>query len=84
MSVNTITPGLRIKPTSLTDAQEATLPAAARERWSEPAPIMPAVLLLARLRGEVSGLRFDALRLSKALLAEKSEAVMARLGELAE
>lgn len=84
VSVNTITPGMRIKPTSLTSAEEAALPAAERERWSKPDPIMPAVLLLARLRGEVSGRRFDALRLSKALLSEAPEAIMARLGELAE
>ena len=84
VSVNTITPGLCIKPTSLTDAQEAALPASERARWSAPDAIMPAVLLLARLRGEVSGLRFDALRLAEALLSEEPGPTMARLGELAE
>jgi NAD(P)-dependent dehydrogenase (short-subunit alcohol dehydrogenase family) len=63
--VNTITPGLRIKPTSLREDEAAR--SDARGEWNDSALLNPAVHALARLRGEVSGLRFDAYRLTEAL-----------------
>lgn len=66
VSVNTITPGLRIKPTSLREDEAAR--SSARGEWNDSALLNPAVQALAALRGEASGLRFDAQRLVEALL----------------
>ncbi|HYU78340.1 MAG TPA: SDR family oxidoreductase [Vicinamibacterales bacterium] len=82
VSVNTVTPGLRIKPTSITDADIAT-GETHREQWEDPRQLIPAFLFLARLRGEISGLRFDANRLSRALDADPVLTV-ARAKDLAE
>ncbi len=67
VSVNTITPGLRIKPTSLTDEEARTVSEGERASWNDPMEIMPAFLFLASLRGQVSGRRFDAFELTGAL-----------------
>jgi gluconate 5-dehydrogenase len=72
VSANTVTPGLRIKPTSVSDIDIAHRPAEERDQWQDPEQLMPAFLWLARLRGEVSGLRFDAHRLSTAIEARLS------------
>jgi NAD(P)-dependent dehydrogenase (short-subunit alcohol dehydrogenase family) len=82
VSVNTVTPGLRIKPTSITEEQARIDPA--REQWNDPAEITPAFVLLATLRGEPSGLRFDAARLSRAAAAHGGEWSYQELKELAE
>jgi NAD(P)-dependent dehydrogenase (short-subunit alcohol dehydrogenase family) len=83
VSVNTVTPGLRIKPTSVTDADVEHRPQQEREQWQDPDRLMPAFLLLARLRGEVSGRRFDACRLSTALVNEPGMS-LAQVKEMAE
>lgn len=82
VSANTVTPGLSIKPTSLTDA-EATL-SPAREEWHDPLEIAPAFVFLATLCGEVSGCRFDALRLTETLARKGGSLTVAELQELAE
>jgi NAD(P)-dependent dehydrogenase (short-subunit alcohol dehydrogenase family) len=84
LSLNTITPGLRIKPTSITDEDLAALPEDERRQWNEPALLNPAFVYLSGLRGEVSGLRFDAYRLSEALRQEGLDITTERAKELAE
>jgi NAD(P)-dependent dehydrogenase (short-subunit alcohol dehydrogenase family) len=84
VSANTVTPGLRIKPTGLTDAEAAQSGEAQRRQWSDAAVITPAFTFLARLEGEVSGRRFDALRLSEELRELGGAVELARLEELAE
>jgi 3-oxoacyl-[acyl-carrier protein] reductase len=81
ISVNTITPGLRIKPTSLTDEQARNVPASERETWNDPMEIMPAFLCLAGLRGQVSGHRFDAFELTGALERLGQEMTLRRIHE---
>ncbi len=84
VSINTVTPGLKIKPTSVTDAQAVQRPARERDAWNEPARLVPAFVWLARLRGEVSGHRFDAHALSRRLAREGFELSPERAGEVAE
>jgi NAD(P)-dependent dehydrogenase (short-subunit alcohol dehydrogenase family) len=84
VSINTITPGLRIKPTSLTEEDFAALPEDERREWNDPALLNPAFVYLSGLRGEVSGLRFDAHRLSEALRQEGLDITPERAQELAE
>ena len=83
-SVNTMTPGLKIKPTSLTAEAFRALPEGQRLSWNDPAEIAPAFVLLARLRGEVSGQRFDAHHLSRAIASEGYGLTPSRILELAE
>ena len=68
VAVNLITPGISIKPTSLTVAAFAGLPPAERARYADPTLLTPAFLHLATAdeRG-VSGQRFDAHSLSRQL-----------------
>lgn len=84
LSVNTITPGLRIKPTGLTEAQAAEAPLEQRRQWSDPIELAPAFTFLARLEGEVRGLRFNAERLSAALIEQGANGVLSRIDEWAE
>jgi len=70
VSVNTLTPGLRIKPTSLTEKDLAETKKEKRAQWNDPDVLVPAFIFLAGLRGEVTGLRFHAERLSRAVLKE--------------
>jgi gluconate 5-dehydrogenase len=84
VSVNTITPGIKIKPTSITEEQIPTVPTAERNTWADPIEITPAFLFLARLRGEVSGRRFDALTLTRALERYGRDETLARIDELSE
>lgn len=81
VSVNTITPGLKIKPTSLTEAQIATVPESERRKWHDPMEITPAFVFLAGLRGEVTGHRFDAFELTGALRRLGREETLARIAE---
>lgn len=82
VSVNTVTPGLRIKPTSLTDAQARARPQRERDSWNDPMEIMPAFLFLASLRGQVTGRRFDALELTTALREWGEDTTLSRIREL--
>jgi NAD(P)-dependent dehydrogenase (short-subunit alcohol dehydrogenase family) len=84
VSVNTITPGLRIKPTSMTDEDVLSVPEPLRKQWSDPAEIMPAFVFLAGLRGEVTGRRFDAFVLTQALERLGIDGVLAKIDEIAE
>jgi NAD(P)-dependent dehydrogenase (short-subunit alcohol dehydrogenase family) len=84
VSLNTITPGLKIKPTSITEEDFAALPEEKRREWNDPAILNPAFVYLSGLRGEVSGLRFDAFRLSEALRQEGLDIAPERAKELAE
>lgn len=81
VSVNTIMPGLKIKPTSITDEQAASLPQAERESWHDPMAIMPAFVFLAGLRGEVTGRRFDAYELTYALQKFGPDGTLDRIDE---
>jgi NAD(P)-dependent dehydrogenase (short-subunit alcohol dehydrogenase family) len=81
VSVNTITPGLKIKPTSLTEEQIATVSESERSQWHDPMEIMPAFVFLAGLRGEVTGHRFDAFELTGALRRLGREETLTRIAE---
>ena len=63
MSVNAITPGLRIKPTMMTDGEESAVPISARD-WQDADVIAKAFVLLALARGNPTGKRFEADKLS--------------------
>ena len=70
VSINTVTPGLRIKPTSLTEADLENARAEERAQWQSPEKLVPAFLYLATLRGQATGLRFDAFKLSQLVRRE--------------
>lgn len=84
VSVNTVTPGLSIKPTSITRRDAERADAATRARWHDPVRLGPAFLFLAGLRGQVSGCRFDALQLTRHLEELGTERVMNRIHDIAE
>lgn len=84
ISANTVTPGLSIKPTSLTQRDAERADAAARARWRDPAKLGPAFLFLAGLRGQISGCRFDAWTLTRRLEQWGVLEVMNRIHEIAE
>ena len=84
ISANTVTPGLSIKPTSLTQRDAARADAATRAGWRDPVRLGPAFLFLAGLRGRISGCRFDAWTLTQALERWGAQGVMNRIGEIAE
>lgn len=81
VSVNTITPGFRIKPTSITEEDIAAAPETERAEWQDPMDIMPAFKLLASLRGEITGHRFDAFELTEALSRYGREKTLATIHE---
>ena len=72
VSVNTVTPGLHIKPTSLTRSEVTETDAAERSAWNDPTELAPAFRFLAGLRGTVSGFRFDAHKLTRSLVEKCS------------
>ena len=82
VSVNTITPGFRIKPTSITEAEIPTVSEDERAEWRDPMEIMPAFVFLANLRGQVTGHRFNAFELTEALNRQGLEVTLARIHEL--
>ncbi|MFN8059207.1 MAG: SDR family NAD(P)-dependent oxidoreductase [Vicinamibacterales bacterium] len=84
ISVNTVTPGLRIKPTGVTLRDFDALPAPERDSFHDPETLGPAFIALATLRGRPSGRRFDARRLAEAIATRGYEAVLADLEALAE
>jgi 3-hydroxybutyrate dehydrogenase len=84
VSVNTVTPGTRIKPTGVTAAEFATWPPDRRAAYVDPVALGPAFVLLATLRGSVSGCRFDLWRLCEAIARDGFESTAARLAGLAE
>ena len=82
ISVNTITPGCRIKPTSVTDRDLANVPAAQQNTWTDPITLGPAFLFLAELMGEVSGRRFNATSLTAALARDGAAATLDGIDDL--
>jgi NAD(P)-dependent dehydrogenase (short-subunit alcohol dehydrogenase family) len=84
VSVNTVTPGTRIKPTGITAAEFASWPAERQAACVDPAALGPAFVLLATLRGIPSGCRFDLWRLCEAIARDGFEATAAHLLALAE
>lgn len=84
VSANTVTPGLSIKPTSLTQRDAERTDPATRAGWRDPVRLGPAFLFLAGLRGQISGCRFDAWTLTRALEQWGTQGVMNRIGEIAE
>ena len=84
VSVNAVTPGVQLKPTSLTRRQADRADAATRAPWEDPVKLGPAFVFLAGLRGEVSGCRFDARVLTQALRDWGEEGVVRRAAEVAE
>lgn len=84
VSVNTVTPGLRIKPTSITRADAEATDDETRSAWSDPIELGPAFVFLASLRGAPSGFRFDAATLTRFLERHEPEEGMDRIAEVAE
>ena len=84
VSVNAVTPGICLKPTSLTRRGADRADAATRARWEDPVKLGRAFVFLAGLRGEVSGCRFDAHVLTQALERWGEEGVVRRAAEVAE
>lgn len=84
VSVNAVTPGMHLKPTSLTRREAEAADEATRARWEDPVTLGPAFVFLAGLRGEVSGCRFDAHVLTQALKRWGTEGVVGRAHEVAE
>lgn len=66
VSVNTITPGARIKPTGMTTEEEARVPPEERA-WASADRLGPAFVALALLRGTPTGRRFRADRVAAAV-----------------
>lgn len=84
VSVNAVTPGIHLKPTSLTRRDAEAADANTRARWEDPATLGPAFVFLAGLCGEVSGRRFDARVLTQALEEWGPEGVLRRAAEVAD
>ncbi len=84
ISVNSVTPGLKIKPTSITDADVVALQSTTSQAWSDPAILGPAFHLLACLRGGISGCRFDAFTLANYIAEFGSELTLEQLHAVAE
>jgi gluconate 5-dehydrogenase len=84
VSVNTVTPGLRIKPTSITRLAAASAGESTRAEWADPIELAPAFCFLAGLRGQVSGFRFDARTLTRALESTDVAETLDRIGNVAE
>lgn len=76
IAVNTITPGgltghIRIKPTSMTQAQFGALSEQEQEKWQDPIVLTESFIFLARQRGEgVTGRRIYAYDLSEQIRRE--------------
>ncbi len=84
ISVNTVTPGARIKPTGIDQATFDALPADERAHYRDPVTFAPAIELLASLRGRPTGLRFDLARLTDDIARIGFAAALADAGSLAE
>jgi len=84
ISVNSVTPGLRIKPTSITEEDAAALESTVRQSWGDPIRLGPAFHLLACLRGGVSGCRFDAFTLTNHINEHGLELTAEQLRAIAE
>ena len=82
VSVNTVTPGLRIKPTSL--KLSSMMKTVEHAGWHDPIALSPAFLFLSGLRGPISGYRFDAQTLTCAIESYGLDNVVARIDEFAE
>ena len=83
LSVNTVTPGSRIKSTAMTDRDFAALPPGKTQNGLIRRSSRPPCFLAA-LRAGVSGLRFDLYRLAEVLTEEGFDLTPERVKELAE
>lgn len=83
VSVNTMTPGLRIKPTMMTEEEEARASVAER-LWHDARGLAPAFVYLALARGRPTGMRFDALRLTERIERDGYDLSDESLKEIAE
>lgn len=71
IAVNLVTPGIRIKPTSMTMAQFRTLPPEEQARWSDPVVMGDGFVYLAlQDGGSVTGQRFDVWQLAERVRQE--------------
>jgi NAD(P)-dependent dehydrogenase (short-subunit alcohol dehydrogenase family) len=71
IAVNTIGPGKRIKPTSVSRAEATTLPPEEQAIWNDPVILAPAFIWLAmQPPARFTGLRFDAGPIVDAIAAE--------------
>jgi NAD(P)-dependent dehydrogenase (short-subunit alcohol dehydrogenase family) len=71
IAVNSIGPGKRLKPTSITRAEEVDMPAEERSQWIDPLLLAPAfVWLAAQPPSRFTGLRFDAGPLADAIAVD--------------
>lgn len=84
ISVNTVTPGARIKPTGIGQASFDALPADERAHYRDPATFAPAIELLASLRGRPTGMRVDLARLTDDIARLGFAAALADAASLAE
>ena len=84
ISVNSVTPGLKIKPTSITEKDRSMLDPNISQAWADPVRLGPAFHLLARLRGGVSGCRFNAFTLAEYIAEYGSELTVKELHKVAE
>lgn len=84
VSVNSLTPGLFLKPTSLTRSQARAAAPQEQARWHDPVELGPAFRFLAGLRGQVSGCRFDAMRLTTSLMESGPSGTLAALADVAD
>lgn len=84
VSVNSVTPGLKIKPTSITEKDQSMLDLNISQAWADPIRLGPAFHLLARLRGSVNGCRFNACTLAEYIAECGSELTVKELHEIAE
>ena len=84
VSVNAVTPGIFLKPTSVTRHEAEAADAATSARWEDPVKLGPAFVYLAGLRGQVSGCRFDLKVLTEALAMWGPGEVVSRVSEVAE
>lgn len=79
VSVNTITPGTRIKPTGVTEAEFDRWTSEQRATFIDPLTLGSAFVLLATLRGAPTGGRFDAWQLAQAISRDGFEPTLQRL-----
>lgn len=72
VAVNRLSPGLRIKPTSVTLADIAAVDPETSSQWRDPAPMVDAFIYLALQDGSgITGQRFNAFELAERVRAER-------------
>lgn len=82
VSVNTVTPGLRLKPTSLTRADVEHITPEERDRWNDPGTLAPAMRFVSALRGNPSGIHMDLHEVTRTIEAHGTDHLLRDLSEL--